>query len=1319
MTDQSKTLTAGPTWTLEQREAIYTRGCDILVAAGAGAGKTAVLVERVIQGLLSDDVGLDIERLLVVTFTEAAAAEMRQRIREALENKLQREPTDLRLQRQLARLPLASISTIHAFCSRLLRQYFYHLGIDPGFRIMAEAEAGLLRYEIVDQVLAGQYLKGDHQVLDFLDAYGGKAGDEAVKELILRLYEFQMSLPQPQEWQKAVLAAFEPESIQAWRASPLMQEAQRQVALELKRVIALLEQALDICYLPYGPARYRERLVSEKVAVTELWQMVLERQWNEAKNWSDPFESLPRISKNMSVDEQLKKRCQRLRDTAKQRLRRLETAFLSRTEAELMAEMRQLAPITKLIFQLVNQFAEAYGQAKQSQGTLDFADLERLALRLLTVPGEEGGLAPSAVALELQDRFDEVLIDEYQDTNGVQDCILAMVAGARKEGNSLTPRFMVGDIKQSIYGFRLTDPGLFLAKYRKFSSRPGASQRRIDLATNFRCRQEIIHGVNFMFRQLMTMDIAGIAYDKQAELKYGAGYPELTPETVEVAAAAEIPEGTDNEEPRRLEFYLLESESRGPSDDRASDTLDDTGSEEDEDSVSSVGNDQGELEQLEREAWLIARRINELVDGTGAGGEQQETADKRPTIIWDKSLKTYRPIKYRDIVVLMRSVKNRANQVLEVFRQAKIPVYADLGSGYFAATEVKLMISLLQVLDNPHQDIPLVAVLRAPWLGLTDEELVLVRLAEPGAGFYEAVRVASRRSDELGQKLRRGLEYLDRWRTAARRLPLSHLIWNLYQETGFYDYAGSMPKGEQRQANLRGLHDRAREFDEFAGQGLSRFVRFLERLQEDADLGEVRPIGEGEDVVRVMSMHKSKGLEFPVVFLADLGKGFNQEDLKRDVLMHKDLGLGLNVIDGERRFRYSSWSHQVMRGRLLQDSLAEEMRILYVAMTRAREWLILVGSRRDLAGACTRWLSGGLTEGWSLSSELLISANNYLDWVGPALSRHRDGETLKVAGGMEEPPDGDSVANDPSGWHIWVEGYSTPLEWMCFPAEEQGYGRFPWKTIQKLQPINPAMLTEKARQHFARQLLWRYPTEPLVNLPAKISVTELKRWVAPDDEESANIVLSPSGTGVLAGGTRHVTRRPRFILAERDRVSAVERGIWTHTILQQLDLTKDLTKASVLENEALRLVKQGFLTEKQLDVIDLESIGRFFQGALGKRLLQRPKAVRREVPFTLATPVDEVYGQAGMDDDHVIVQGVIDCLVEEREGILLIDFKTDRVSRQSVHKVAASYRVQIDQYCRAVEMIFGQKVWQAYLYFLQKDLAVPMPDIKGQPDKTD
>ncbi len=1297
----------GPQWTAEQQDAIHTRGCDILVAAGAGAGKTAVLVERVIQGILQEN-GLDIERLLVVTFTEAAAAEMRERIRSALERKLQEEPGSARLQLQLARLPLASISTIHSFCSRLLRRYFYHLGLDPAFRIITDAEAGLMKSEIMDELLAGYYQAGDREVLDFIDAYGGKDGDEEVRRLILRLYDFQMSLADPQKWQQEVMMAFEPHCLLSIIDSPLFHEAGRQLLMKLHQVIRKLQAALEICSLPNGPAGYAERLQEEKAVLEELAEALRQQQWDKVWTWAYTFERLPSISRKSDVDEVLKEECRKLRDDAKKQFKELTAKLLSRSEAQVAGEMKRLAPTVHLLFRLVNEFSAAYNRVKHSQGVVDFADLEHLTLQLLTLPSEGGKLRPSPVALQVQEKFDEILIDEYQDTNGVQDCILSLVAGAWDREPGGVPRFMVGDIKQSIYGFRLTDPGLFLSKYHRFSTTSGAVQRRIDLSTNFRCRREVIWGVNFIFRQLMTADIAGISYDEKAELKYGADYPELIPQMVE-AAAAEDPDS--DLAPRCIEVYLLDSKlqgearqtSGGEAGEAGEDILQDPDSQPAED-------DLDELERLEREARVMAQRIRRMVDGnSGESSGSGARGSGNPVLVWDKSLKSYRPVEYRDIVVLLRSVKNRANQVLEVFRRAGIPAYAQLDSGYFAAVEVKLMMALLQVLDNPQQDIPLAAVLRAPWFAVTDEELAQIRLGAPNGGFYQAVEKAAQRGDRLGHKLRNALDSLDKWRTAARRMPLSELIGFLYRETGFYDYAGSMPKGEQRQANLRGLQERAREFDGFTGRGLSRFVRFLERLQAEDELGEVRPIGEGENVVRIMSMHRSKGLEFPIVFLADLGKSFSLNDLRSDVLFHKDLGVGLAIIDPDKRCRYDTFSHQVIKDRLKQDLLAEEMRILYVAMTRAREQLILVGTSRDLAKAALKW-AGAVSQGWALPSDVLVSAQSYLDWLGPALIRHRDGEALRAAAGKTEEERAVTLLDDPSRWYVWLQGRSPTLEWMEASWQGQEEDSIPWREIQQLMPLSTSPLDDKLRQEFADRLLWRYPKDQVVNLPAKVSVTEIKQWTVPDREILESELPAWSAGRGFHHSDRRGVRRPRFILAEKDRVSAVEAGIWTHTVLQHLDLTKNLADMEVLESEARRLTAEGYLREEHLSAVAFDSIVRFFQSPLGHRLLQQPDNVRREVSFTLAVPAAEVYQvwDKDMEGETIVVQGVVDCLVREPAGFLLVDFKTDRISRAGAEKAARSYEVQVDYYCRAVERIFGQPVKEAYLYFLQAGAAVRM-----------
>ena len=1340
------------TWTEAQEDAIYTRGCDILVAAGAGAGKTAVLVERVIQAVLAEEDSLDIERLLVVTFTEAAATEMRQRIRDALAAKLREQPDNDRLHRQLNQLPFASISTIHAFCSKLLRRHFYHLGLDPSFRIMTEPEANLLRYETIHGVLDECYAMADPDVLGFIDAYGGRDGEGAVQDLILKLYSFQMSLPEPGVWQEMILKAYSPKSLEELYRLPLMEEARRQVMLTIGRVLSSLEEALALCNLPGGPEPYVERLEQEITAVRDFADIMDEEGWvHDVDGGEAIFRRLPSIKQDMGVLDELKTSCQRLRNAAKDHWQKLLVSFFSLSDQEIAQELNRQRSILEIMFALVNRFTDAYRDAKGKQGILDFADLEQLALRLLTKPREGGGLGPSSVALELEDQFDEVLIDEYQDTNEVQDCIMAMVTGAHDHGPGCVPRFMVGDIKQSIYGFRLTEPRLFLDKYTGFSPRAGAPQRRIDLATNFRCRGEIIHGVNYVFRQLMAVGVAGMEYDDEAELRQGAHYPEVTgqvKEFVEVAAAGEL---TDHvlaesgyekehgaESAPRLELYVLESKQEQGFSEKTESDLAQAGSE------SSHGSDvwDDELERLEREAWLMACRIQQMVG---------QDPNLRPHLVWDKSAKAYRPAEYRDIVILLRSVKNRANQVMEILRQAGIPAYADLDTGYFSAVEIRLMVALLQVLDNPKQDIPLAAVLRAPWFGLTPEELVAIRLAAPRGNFHDAMLVASRADSQLGERLRDINATLDTWRTMARRLSLSKLIPYLYRETGFYHYAATMPKGEQRQANLRGLHDRAREFDQFALQGLSRFVDFLERLQKDDNLGEIKPLAEGANVVRVMSMHKSKGLEFPIVFLADLGKGFNLQDQVQDILFHKELGPGLKVVDPERRLKYSAFAYHVIKGRMHRETLAEEMRILYVAMTRARETLILVGSQGPLDRWCGTWSNAATISGWQLPDDFVISAGNYLDWLGPALSRHRDGVAILEAGGVER--DGgpylwqdSEVFNDPSRWFVWLEGQSDALSWFDTQRQGQRQATIPWDRVAELRSVRSETLTKERAARFGEQLIWQYPYQALTSLPGKISVTELKNWnqvaamAGGMDVEPRIATLGFTGDADEHGqrtgrkGTMYQARRPRFVLAEHERVSAVEQGMWTHTLLQCLDLTKDLSNKNVLEAEAQRLVEQRFLTFDQVASVDLESIELFFGSSLGQRLLANPQSVWRELPFTMALPAEEVYGAIAMSgfskkaqryegqsqtevqpqgnepqaNDRVIVQGVIDCLVQEPRGILLVDFKTDRVTQAGATRAALEYRVQMEQYCQAARAIFGQDVREAYLYFLRGKVAVPM-----------
>ncbi|WP_240546343.1 UvrD-helicase domain-containing protein [Paenibacillus artemisiicola] len=1019
---------AGSTWTDDQWRAIVTGGSNILVAAAAGSGKTAVLVERIIRKIANDT---DVDRLLVATFTKAAAAEMKERIRIALEKELDKRPDSDHLRRQLALMGRASITTLHSFCLDVIRRYYSLIGLDPGFRIANETEAELLRMDVLDELFEERYAAAEGngaegaegaEGADFLalaDRFGGERGDEPLYALVLKLYDFARSHPWPNAWLRQTAASFRVGDAAELGRSEWVASLGAVVALTLQGAQSLLGQALDIARQPAGPDAYAATFDDDLAVVRALLARVDNEPW---ETWHEAFAAAgfgKLKSQRGDADKGLQEQAKDLRERAKDMIGSLNDELFVRTPDQFAAELRESAPYMETLAGLVEQFGERFEAAKLEKGLIDFGDMEHYCLRILRDPASTPErLLPSPAALEYRQQFEEILLDEYQDTNMVQEAIVSLI-GRSGRGN----RFMVGDVKQSIYRFRLAEPGLFLRKYKSFvpaeeapvlpdaggaDGLPGAKTPRnreaillparaeepavepygeallpalaeiaageepdgdepaygvrIDLARNFRSRQEVVDGVNEVFRAIMREKAAEMDYDARAELVCGASYPP----------------SDEGGPPKRyaVEFAVL---------DRGGDDGEERSGAASEGEAAEAGEPPAEsaedLQTVQLEARWIASRILRLKGAAADSGMTEE-----PFLVYDGRKGRKRPLECRDIVILLRADKQWAPVIIEELQQHGIPAYAELSSGYFEATEVETMLSLLRVVDNPYQDIPLAGALRSPIVGLSGEELALVRIAGGRVSYFEAVRSAEADSsvpDETRAKLGRFLEALETWRGEARQGSLADLLWRIYRETGYYDLVGGMTGGLQRQANLRALHDRARQYEATTLRGLFRFLRFIDRMRDSGgDLGTARALGEQEDVVRIMSIHKSKGLEFPVVFAAGLGKSFNRRDLNSPFLMHKQLGFGPRYVDTELRVTYPTLPYLAIRHRLGMESLAEEMRILYVALTRPKEKMFLVGTVGDAAKQLQRWQSALDADG-RLPDFRIAGAARFLDWLGP------------------------------------------------------------------------------------------------------------------------------------------------------------------------------------------------------------------------------------------------------------------------------------------------------------------------------------------------
>lgn len=1235
------------TWTDDQWRAIATSGKDILVAAAAGSGKTAVLVERIIKKITSVNNPVDVDRLLVVTFTNAAAAEMRKRIGEALEKEIAKHPFSLHLRRQLTLLNRASISTLHSFCLNVLRKYYYHIDLDPGFRIADETEAELLMEEIMEELFEEHYsLENNERFYDLVDRYSDDRSDLELQLLLRKLYDFSRSYPWPTEWLEGITQAYDIDDISEIDELSWMKDLREDIKIQLKGCRELLNRALEITKQPGGPAPYADNIILNQQLIQDLLHA-------SEQSWQNLYEVMQTASfgklKPCKGEEYLKsmqENVKSLREKAKDQFEKIKDELFSRKPEYFLKDIQEMKPVVETLIELVKEFSKRYELVKKEKGIVDFADLEHFCLQILkNEKSRIDELVPSEVAENYRDLFQEVLVDEYQDTNLVQETIIKLVSCS----NNL---FMVGDVKQSIYRFRLAEPHLFLSKYRLFQKEDSQECEgiRIDLSKNFRSRTEVLAGTNFIFKQIMNKTVGEIEYDEDAELKLGnMNYPES--------------------EETKAELLLIDRK-----DTSSEKEVHDDGEEEDE----SISADIAELENVQLEARVIGLKIKELIE--------------KPYKVTDKS-GNGRNVTYRDIVILLRSMP-WAEAIMEEFKELGVPVYAELSTGYFEATEVTVMLSLLKIIDNPYQDIPLAAVLRSPIVGLSEEQLAMIRIHDKNNSFFESVKsyIRSGANQELAGKLDLFYKELKAWRIRARQGALSELIWQLYRDTGYFDYVGGLAGGKQRQANLRALYDRSKQYEETSFRGLFRFLRFIERMQDRGeDLGTARALGEQEDVVRMMTIHKSKGLEFPIVFVAGLGRQFNVQDLRKKVLLHKELGFGSKLVNPKLRITYPTLPLLAMKRRLQMEQLAEEMRVLYVALTRAKEKLYLVGTVKDMEKTADKWNSEIDEDEWLLPDYVRAKAKSYLDWIGPALIRHPDCTILSAKEYVNE------ISSHPSKWEVHV------LNAENFPKDSSEAVKQNLELLSDIENWRAVPVVSDMKNVVYQQLSWNYPFRQAQIKRSKQSVSEIK--------SRKQVTDAYADTQLIQKFRAPLQDRPRFL--QQQSLTAAEKGTAMHMVMQHIDLRGEITHES-LSNLLASMVIKELLTEEQSAVIDIDSIIQFFETPLGQRLVKAGK-VRREVPFSLALPAKDAYPDWDEEDTaNVLVQGVMDCVFKDDSGVVLIDYKTDtitgRFKNEEIAKKALEerYRLQIDLYARALQEIWKLSSVEKYLFLFDGSLLIEM-----------
>lgn len=1223
-------------WSKEQLRAIETTGKNLLVSAAAGSGKTSVLVARIIRRILAGE--FDVDRLLVVTFTKAAAAEMRERIETALHAELECRSASPRLERQLVLLSNASISTIHSFCQSVIRQNFHVIDLDPKFRLANEQELSIIRREIMEDLFERKYEEQDAAFLHFVEGYGSEKGDAALYEIVLRLFVYSQSQAFPELWLDSLPEPFalpEGKSLRDTKWYPAA-VAEIQCILEFcsaecTRAIKLTDLLDFDIYLP--------TLQEDKEIVEHLRDLSRRGSWQELQTAFDGIVFPKLKSAPKGTDAGLKQKFTGPRDTVKKAIKELREKYFLVTEEELIGDLRAVQPEIAEICRLAREFASDFAAAKRRKTLVDFNDLEHFTLDILCDEDAAAGeLKPGAAALALQQRYQEVMVDEYQDINGVQEAILSLLVREKKKN-----LFAVGDVKQSVYRFRLADPTLFLRKYADYRQRSlrGEAYERIDLTRNFRSRPEILSAINFIFAQVMTPDTMELLYDDVAALHAGPEYMQSDRETLAGPVELTIIAKKATETPGSYDA--------------------------DESSGQAAAADVQELKNFELEAQHIALRLQGLMQSQ--------------VQVFDKAEGGYRPIRWRDMVILLRAAAGKANILLDILRNHNIPVYAEVDAGYFEETEIRVILALLSILDNARQDIPLAAVLYSPVVGLSMCELAELRIAAPEEDLFGALMRANDPETSLPEELRaKTADFLRRlasWRSLAQQVSVPELLWQLYRDTGYYDYVGGMPGGLLRQANLRMLCDRAEAYEQTNFRGLFRFLRFVEKMQGmENDLSVARVLGESEDVVRIMSIHKSKGLEFPVVVLADCGKAFNLQDARGGFLVHSRLGLGPRRVEIDKSIVYPTFAHKAIAARIVQETKAEEMRLLYVAFTRAREKLIIVGSVTNVASAAEKWCRYISSPSLQVPEYASLAASSYLDWICMAVSRHADGEPLREAAETA----GLCAERDYAASSHWQVDILTADDISSVAGETKETDALLEK-VKKHEKLEPGGSQEQVEA----VLNWQYDQRGMEDVPAKLSVTEIKRRFLLEDEIDTRPLIPPP----------QAFRRPDFIRGEKG-LTGTEYGTILHSVMQHIDLAGDLSYNGI-KAQVDGFVAKEILLPEQRDAVYVKSIQQFFTSELGLRM-QRALHIWRELSFSRMLPARRFYRQAEDENEQIFSQGIIDVLFEEADGMVLLDYKTDRDT--TPEKITARYHLQIELYREAVEQLLHQHIKECYLYMM-------------------
>ncbi len=1337
-------------FTENQQRVLDARDHNILVSAAAGSGKTAVLVERIVRLVTepAKDTGVpaDIDQLLVVTFTRAAAAQMRERIGAAIEKRLAQDPENRHLQRQETLLHRAQITTIDSFCTYLLRNHFSDIDLDPSFRQADETESALLKKDVLGEVLEEAYSRRDPAFMACVDYFCPGLGDTALESLVMDLYTRAMSHPWPEAWLAEREADYGTLTEKELYRTPWMDFLHQQALRRLKEMEEQYDAMIVISTQPGGPYPYTEFLEEEKKTI---FACLHEQEYTLTEEETDPekepvtaphpvykpsvygnteidpwvekamgsaaeamksrdslsegvdirgqlrdcieafaaVKNLPRVDarKYPDVDPLLKSAVQEMRSTCKKSAKALGEKIFGEFTSQTIIKMEAAREPLVTLVQLTLDFLHRFHETKQEKNLIDFDDLEHYALEILCSRKEDGSVEPSKTALRYRSYFKEILIDEYQDSNDVQELLLSTISG---ESEGHFNRFMVGDVKQSIYKFRLARPEIFMEKFALYQPMDPRTER-IDLDQNFRSRQEVLESVNRTFERIMRQEIGGIDYDFTVSLKKGADYPQ----SEEGVYQAEL---------------LLVDEKEEEKEDQ------DTAGKEagtNRQSAETGGTDgDGEAQEQEKrtnrqkQALAVAHRIKELVGILPVRDE-------------DSGL--MRPARYKDIVILLRAASGWDEELRAVFEKEGIPSYINTRTGYFAAEEIRQALQLLRVLDNPRQDIPLYGVMRGYFGDFSEDEVARVRLcavkeeqqrreaaaqeerrenceenskenSKAGSreklSLYEALQLCAAGEDPLGEKAAAFLAFIRTWRERKVFLTVHTLLTSLFEETGYEHYAAALPGGAGRLANLHMLCAQAAAFEKTAYTGLFQFLRYIDQMHAyEVDYGEANTLDEEADVVRIMSIHKSKGLEFPICFVVGMEKRFNRRDASGDMLIDNDWGVGLSYVDPARRIRTDTLRKKAIAEKIRQDSLGEELRILYVAMTRAKEKLILTGYTKDCAGKIEQLRASlsGLRRR-HLPVTAIENASCFLDLLLAAQAASEEQKTpIPFAMNIVKASE---ISLQELEDQVSLETRARLLQHI---REEAREGHF---------------ADENLAGELQRRFAFRYPHENLASLYTKTTVTELKKAAEGEWEEESHVLFAEKES---------LPSVPRFIQEKAEKTEGAARGTVIHHFLEVFDYGRfaalsDVTQTQLAEY-AGELIQEGLFREEEKEILTEKSVLRFLKSPLAARMAaaEREGRLYREQHFVMGVPANRLREDFPAEEE-VLIQGVIDAFFEEGDRIVLVDYKTDRVDSAGV--LLQRYRVQLSCYAEAIARMRGRRVTEKIIYSTALGQEILLPE---------